>query len=196
MENENQDVQAAPSPAIGSQPAPASAAPAEEPQPQKPPKGFVPYQALEEEREKRKELEEKLALASAPSEPEEEVFSDEGKVLRKEIGFLKERLYVNERKEARREAEAEFPVLRERVDDFDAFLEDDEVKRLSLKKAAKLFLAENNLLAPEPPARPSLEKPSGGGQASPEHKFTNEQIEDLMKNNYPKYEALVRAGKI
>src|SRR3990167_11153739 len=94
-----------PSTDTGSQPAPVVEEIAVTPEPQKPPKGFVPYQALEEERSKRKELEEQLANASTPTEEPEEVYSDEGKVLRNEIKALNERIRSNERKEARREAE-------------------------------------------------------------------------------------------
>ena len=87
MENE-QGVTSDPSTDTGSTPAPVVEEVVEAPQPQKPPKGFVPYQALEEERTKRKELEEQLANASTPSEDSEEVFSDEGKTLRNEIKAL------------------------------------------------------------------------------------------------------------
>ena len=166
---------------------------AETPQPQKPPKGFVPYQALEEERAKRKQLEEQIAN-SAPSE-EPEVYSDEGKILRGDIKSLNEKLHAIERKESRREAEAAYPVLIERREEFDTFLEDDENKRLSLGKAARLFLAEGNLLAPEPPERAGLEKPTGGG-TPPEPSLSNEEIAYLMKNDWKKYEKLLRAGKI
>ena len=185
-----------PSTGTGSTPAPEVVEVPEAPQPQKPPKGFVPYQALEEERSKRKELEEQLANTSGPSEEPEEVYSDEGKILKDEIKALNERVRANERKEARREAESAFPVLKERREDFDAFLEDEENKRLSIGKAAKLFLAESNLLAPEPPVREGLEKPSGGGQTPPEPTLSAEEIENLMKTDWRKYEKLLREGKI
>jgi len=113
----------------GSQPATVVEEVAEAPQTQKPPKGFVPYQALEEERAKRKEAEEKLNNALAPSE-DQDVYSDEGKLLKGEIKDLKDTLRSIESKEARREAESEFPVLKERKSDFDAFLEDEENSRL------------------------------------------------------------------
>ena len=195
MENE-QGVTSDPSTDTGSTPAPVVEEVVEAPQPQKPPKGFVPYQALEEERTKRKELEEQLANASTPSENSEEVFSDEGKTLRNEIKALNDRIRSNERKEARREVESTFPILRERRDDFDTFLEDEENKRLSIGKAAKLFLAEQNLLAPEPPKRDGIEKPSGGGQTPPEPSYSAEEIQDMMKHDWKKYENLLRSGKI
>src|SRR3990167_5512039 len=184
-----------PSTDTGSQPATVVEEVAEAPQTQKPPKGFVPYQALEEERAKRKEAEEKLNNALAPSE-DQDVYSDEGKLLKGELKTLNEKFRAIERKEARRDAESEFPQIKERKAEFDAFLEDEENSKLSIKKAAKLFLAEQNLLAPEPPARKGLEKPSGGSQAPPEPKLSNEEIEHLMKTDWKKYEKLLRAGKI
>ena len=138
-------------------------------------------------------------IASKTTEPvssEEEVFSDEGKALKGEITSLNEKLRTIERRDARREVEVEYPVLKDKREDFDAFLEDEENKRLSMKKAAKLFLAEKNLLASEPPERKGLEKPTGGGVTPPEPKLSNEEIEDLRKNNWRQYEKLLRAGKI
>mgnify|MGYP001615419209 CR=1 FL=1 len=131
----------------------------------------------------------------APSE-EQDVYSDEGKVLKGEIKSLKDTIRSIENKEARREAEAEFPVLKERKADFEAFLEDDENKRLSVRKAATLFLAEQNLLAPEPPERKGLEKPTSGGQAPPEPKITPEQALEIMRTDSRKFEKLIREGKI
>ncbi len=189
---------AEPSPAVGSEPVQTQpVAPSAEPEePQKPPKGFVPYQALEEERNKRKQTEAELeALRSAPSEPEMEVFSDEGKALKSDIKTLSDKLRSIERKEALREAETEFPFLKDKKEEFQEFLEDEENKRLSIRKAAQLFGAEKGLLASEP-QRKGLEKPTGGGQIPPEHTYSKEEIEDMMKNEYPKYEKLVREGKI
>ena len=131
----------------------------------------------------------------APSEEPEEFYSDEGKVLKGEVKALSEKLRAIERKEARREAESEFPALADKKEEFDTFLEDEENKRLSVKKAAKLFLAESNLLS-EPPQRVGLEKPTGGSSTPPEPKLSNEDVEHLMKTNWRQYEKLLREGKI
>lgn len=174
------------------QPAPVVAEPTE---PQKPPKGFVPYQALEEERKLRKEAEEKLEKSVPLEEPDDDVFSDEGKVLKGEIGKISEKLRSIEQRESRREAEIEFPFLKDKKEEFEAFLEDEENKRLSIKKAAKLFAAELGMLAPEAP-RKGLEKPTGGGQVAPEAKYSPEEIRNLMKNDWKTYERLLKEGKI
>lgn len=186
-----------PSAPVGSEPEKTQpVAPAAEPAPQTPPKGYVPYQALAEEREARKKAEEELEkIRSAPSEDlDEDAYSDEGKALKGDIQKLNEKLRSIEQKEARREAEIEFPFLKDKKEEFDEFLEDEENKRLSIKKAAQLFAAEKGLLSPEP--RKGLEKPTGGGQVPPEPSYSAEEIRDMMKNNWKKYEKLLKEGKI
>lgn len=165
-------------------------------EPQKPPKGFVPYQALEEERRMRKEAEEEAERLKnlAPSE-NSDVFSDEGRALKGEISVLNQKLSDIERKEARREVENEFPVIKDKKDEFNEFLEDEENKRLSIKKAAKLFLAEKGLLNPETPERKGLETPTSGGK-KPEPGLSDEEKENIRKTDYRKYEQLIREGKI
>src|SRR3990167_4533683 len=140
MEEENKVVTTETTPGTGEIPAPEVVEPAEEPQVQKPPRGFVPYQALEEERKKRKEAEEliKELKTSVPSEPEleEDVFSEEGKALKGDIKALNEKLHSLEKREARKEVEIEFPILKERKEEFETFLEDEENSRISIRKAA------------------------------------------------------------
>lgn len=183
---------AAPSPV-----APAPVAPAADaPQVEKPPKGYVPYEALFEERQARKELEEKLEKLSAPPTDSGEIYSDEGKALKGEISSLNEKLRTIEKREQRREAEVEFPFLKDKRQEFDVFLEDEENKRLSVKKAAKLFAAELGFLGDNEPARVGLEKPTGGGQTIPEPTYSAEDVRDMMKNDWRRYERLIREGKI
>src|SRR3990167_9238978 len=92
-----------------------------------------------------------------------------------------------------------FPLLRRKMlgerEKFDEFLEDEENKRLSIKKAARLFAAEKGLLEPEL-KRKGLEKPTGGGQVKPEPGYSADEIRDMMKNDWRKYEKLLKEGKI
>jgi len=192
-------------------PVPATPLTAAEPPVQSKPEELLKEREAEIERLKTKEVElqaqkehwrEKYErdIASKTTEPapseEPEAYSDEGKALKGEISSLNEKLQSIERKDARREVEAEYPVLKDKRDDFNAFLEDEENKRISIKRAAKLFLAEKNLLAAEPPERKGLEKPTGGGVTPPEPKLSNEEIEHLRKNDWRKYEKLLIEGKI
>ena len=137
------------------------------------------------------------SVKSTEPEPSEEleVFSDEGKALQTQIKALNEKLSLNEKKEARREAETEFPFLKDMKEEFDAFLEDEENKRLSIKKVARLFAAEKGLLVNEP-VRKGLEKSTGGGQQKPEPSYSAEEIRDMMKNDWRKYTKLLKEGKI
>ena len=127
--------------------------------------------------------------------PSDDVYSDEGKLLRGEISTLASELKSIKQKEERREVESEFSVLKDKKEDFDAFLEDDENKRLSIKKAAKLFLAEKGLLEVQVD-RKGLEKPTSGGQTPPDPTKSEEELEHLRKTNYREYEKLIRAGKV
>ena len=134
------------------------------------------------------------SVATQPVPSEDDVFSDEGKALNSSIAALSEKLSSIEKKEARRDAEVQFPFLKDKKDEFDAFLEDDENKRISIKKAAQLFAAEHGLLAPEP--RKGLEKPTGGGGAPPTTGISDEEAENIRKTDSRKYEKLIREGKI
>lgn len=165
-------------------------------EPQKPPKGFVPYQALEEERRLRKEAEEEAERLKnlALSAESDDVFSDEGKALKGEISVLNQKLSDIEKKEARREVENEFPILKDKKDEFNEFLDEEENKRISIKKAAKLFLAEKNLLVSEP-ERKGLETPTSGGN-KPEPGLSDEEKEHIRKTDFRKYAALLQQGKI
>ncbi len=136
------------------------------------------------------------SVIQTPTPSEEQDMSDEGKALKGDISKISQELKEIKRKEDRRDAEAEFPVLKDKRSEFDEFLEDEENKKLSVKKAAQVFLALNNLLTPEPPERKGLEKPAGAGQTPPVPGYTDEQLEDLRKNNYRKYTELIRTGKI
>lgn len=129
------------------------------------------------------------------SSVEEDVYSDEGKMLKGEISTLKSELKEIKLKEERREIESEFSVLKDKKEDFDAFLEDEENKRLSIRKAAKLFLAEKGLLE-VPIERKGLEKPTAGGQTPPNPTKSDEELETLRKTNYREYEKLIRTKKV
>ena len=145
----------------------------------------------------REKYERDITLKSTEPEPSEDldVFSDEGKALKGDIKALNEKLRTVERREARREAETEFPFLKDKKEEFDAFLEDEENSRISIKRAAKLFAAENDLLNPEP-VRKGLEQPTGGGQSAPETKLSTEEAEEIRKTDYRRYEKLIKEGKI
>ena len=177
-------------------------------EPQKPPEGYVPKGALDEERELRKRKSEELEEAKAQLEEAQRKleesqsspsmvgeYSDEGKELKGEIGKLGDKLRSLEKERERERAEIEFPFLKDKKDEFDEFLKDEEVKRLSVRKAAQLFAAEKGLLD-NPAPRVGLEPTTGGGHQAPEPKYSAEELHEMMKNDYKQYEKLVKSGFI
>lgn len=160
----------------------------------KPPAGHVPYQALKEEREKRKALEEEISTlkSSISSDEEQDEDSDEAKRVKE----LTARLDTFERKETLRELETTHPYLKDKSDEFNEFLEDEENKNIPLHKAAQLFLAEKGQLSGETSERKGNEKPTGGPTAAPQTGLSTDEVERLRTQDFKQYEKLVREGKL
>ncbi len=140
--------------------------------------------SLQEEREKRRELEQ--ILAEKQTVPEPDIFSDEGKILKDEISQLKESIALKELKD-------KFPALKDKSSEFDEFRK--EYPSVPLEKVSKLFLAEKDLLDTTP-ERKGLEKQSGGGRTVPQAGMSVDDISKLRQTNFRKYLELTKAGKI
>ncbi len=147
-------------------------------------------ESLQNERDKRrekedriKELEQELTLAKRTTEPTE-AFSDEGKLLQKQIVSLKDEL-------ALKDVSAQYPALKDKSKEFEEFRKD--YPGVSLEKSAKLFLAENDLLE-TPKTRIGLEKPSGGGRTQPTG-TTLKEFDEIRVTNPRKYREMLKAGK-
>ena len=91
--------------------------------------------------------------------------------------------------------QAKYPILKDKAGEFEEFRSDSENKGMNLATAAKAFLVEKGLLESEP-IRKGLEKPTGGGQVKPEPGYSADEIRDMMKNDWRKYEKLLKEGKI
>ena len=148
--------------------------------------------SLQEEREKRRVLEERIELLeNSPDSPD--VFSDEGKALQKEIASLKTELSGVNGELSKKEVLIAYPVLKEKWEEFETFRADPDNSGMNLRTAAKAFMVENGLLdAP----RKGLEKPSGGSRIPPSTGLSVEEITDLRENNWPKYQQMIRQGSI
>lgn len=148
------------------------------------------YAALEEERRKRKEAEEKLYSIS--SEPQvSEAFSGEGKLLEKKINDLQGVIHSLQEKDVLSSVQSQYPQLRELSEEFNSFR--SEFPQSKIENVAKLFLMEKGLLdAP----RKGLERQTTGGQGVTSDGLTAEEVSDLRKNNHRKYTELLMAGKI
>lgn len=141
-------------------------------------------ESLQEERRKRRELEQLLELKNKTDD--DNVYSDEGRLLKQEINALNEKIALKELAET-------FPALKDKLSDFNEYKR--EFIGVPVEKVAKLFLAENNLLE-NPQPRKGLEKASGGIKTQPQIGLSQEEITDLRQNNGKKYYEMLKAGKI
>ena len=139
--------------------------------------------ALKEERAKRKELEDKITnLTTAPTD--EEIISEEGRVLHAQIQSLQDRI-------ERKDLEDKFPALKEFADEFNQFKA--EYPRNKMENVAKLFLQEKGLL--EVP-RKGLEKTTGGQRNPISAEMTADDVKNLRENNFKKYKDMLQKGLI
>lgn len=146
--------------------------------------------SLQEERDKRRDLE--AEVEKLKTQPQSDVFSDEGKLLKKEIDDLK-------LADARREEQAQlsslqtqFPAIKDKQAEFDEYRQQNP--GMHLTTAAKAFLVERDLF--EAPSRKGLEKQSGGGRQAPKDGYSADDIADLRNNNFRQYKKLLQEGKI
>ena len=157
-----------------------------------PPKGFVPLQALHEERTRRQEMEAELERLRSLVPPDGEIQSEEGRVLAGQIGVLQQQLSSLQSESAKKDLIIAHPVLKEKWSDFESFRALPENKGMNLRTAAKAFLAENGLLD----RRPGLEKPTGGPRVPIQQGMSAEDVENLRKNDFRKYQEMLLKGQI
>lgn len=160
----------------------------------KPPKGYVPSEALAEERRRRKELEVQIEeLKATTITPDEDVVeSDEGRVLKQEIRKL-ERSLEEMREERELEAVVALnPQIADKRAEFDEYRK--EYPKHKLQNVAKLFLAESGLLEGAPD-RKGLERPTGGSKA-PAPSTPSEDIRRIRETQPRRYIQMLREGKI
>lgn len=163
------------------------------------------YAKLDEERKRRKDLEKRIreleqtpqptAAPVAASDPAEEpAFPD----IDQELKHVKRKLDEFERKETMREIMSEHPQISDKLDEFDDFLEEDENRKIPLRKAAKLFLLEKGLYAQENKnQRKGLESPTGGNKnPSSSPKTSDEDLKRLRETKPKLYARMLREGKI
>lgn len=154
------------------------------------------YAALEQERKERKEAEARAKLAeealAEKTTPAEDIYSDEGKILKNQLGALNSKFEDLQRERELEKVHAQFPVLKDRTGEFDEFAK--EYPRHKLENVAKIFLAEKGLMDDFQP-RKGLEKPTAGPK-DPQTGITSEDVATLRKTNYRKYIELLQSGKL
>lgn len=155
--------------------------------------------SLQEERERRradeeriKQLEEEIKLKESASD--DEVFSDEGKALQKEIKEARSEIATLKQENAKKELLIKHPDMSEHWEEFETFRDDPENKGMNLNTAAKAFRIEKGLLEP---TRKGLEKPTGGDKMpSNTGKMSAEDVKILRTTNHKKYMDMLTKGQI
>lgn len=171
------------------------------PQPGEKTESSLLLKSLQEERERRRILEEEnkqLRESLVPSEPpDEEVFSDEGKLLKKEISSLKSELSEVRGELTKAKVLEKYPILKEKWEEFEEFRLLSENKGMNLATAAKAFVVEKELLE-SPPQRKGLEKLTGGAREVPvsESGYTVEEVRKLREEQPKLWEKLVREKRL
>lgn len=155
--------------------------------------------SLQEEREKRDRdaetirlQQERIALLEK-SLASPDITTDEGRALQRQIEESKDQIRSLNHDLAKKDIFIEHPVLKEKAEDFEKFLDDPENAGMALKTAAKAFLVENGLLDAK---RKGLETPTGGTRQAPSTKMTAEEVKTLRETNFKKYQELLKKGLI
>lgn len=151
------------------------------PEQTQPPKGYVPYADLKKERERRKKAESELeTLQSSEPEVEPEPSPVEDSDLQRKVKELELDNKLSKH-----------PDLDDKRDEVEEFIEDHP--NYTLDDAIDLFKVRTGISdKPEPVG---LESPNGGSKEVPTG-YTAEEIEEMRKNDYRKYQKLLLAGKL
>ncbi|MBI5573488.1 MAG: hypothetical protein HY919_02910 [Elusimicrobia bacterium] len=138
--------------------------------------------SLQDEREKVRQLEEELNSLKSSNFSE----TPEIDALRATIDSIQNKLMKTEILET-------YPVLKDKWQEFEEFHALPENSAMPVKTAAKAFIAEKELNVP---VRLGLERPTSGRAMPTDGKMTPEDIADMRKNNFRKYQELLKTGKI
>lgn len=159
--------------------------------------------SLQEERERRRLAEEEAALLkkeneelkTTPAFSGDDQFSDEGRALKKEISAAKAEIDQVKTDLSKKEIMIDYPVLKDKWDDFESYRSSPENKGMNLRTAAKAYLVENGFTESAP--RKGLENPTGGDKSAPTAEgMTAEEVKNLRLNDYKKYIEMVQKGQL
>ncbi|MAD98705.1 MAG: hypothetical protein CMB99_15385 [Flavobacteriaceae bacterium] len=153
--------------------------------------------ALKEERTKRKDLEKKVKDLESSSAPSGDDYQEEDDAdsLRKQLKDTNARLDAMESQSTLDGLEKQYPALKDKADEFEDYRDDPDNAGMSVKTAAKAFLAENGLLGGKSKARPGLEKPTGGSKV-PQGKLSKDDIKELREKQPRKYQRMIQDGTL
>lgn len=168
----------------------------------KPPRGFVPKEALDEERRRRKEEQEKAQVAAEKArELESQLqelkgsqspndFSDEGAYLQKKIDKL-----TDELTELKESGKIQSVIGQFNLTDYqDEFRDFRKLyPGVPLENVAKLFQSEKGLLGE---TRKGLEKPTGGTRVTPQAEMSEDELKSLRETQPRRYIDAIRKGVV
>lgn len=150
------------------------------------------YAALAEERKLRKEAEDKIINLTTTVSSDDDVYSDEGRVLKSQIASVQAKLDAMEEERDLERLYAQYPMLKDKAGEFIEYRK-AEHPRAKLASVAKLFLSENDLLTPR---REGLEKPTGGPRVPVTSGMTRDDVEKLRTTNFRLYQDMIMKGLI
>lgn len=136
------------------------------------------YKSLREEREKRKELEQRLEALEEGSTPREE----SAETLQQDILDLKLDKFVTQ-----------YPALEDKRDELNEYIEENS--NIPLDKAVNLFRLEKGLIDSQP-TRKGLEKATAGPKEAPKPKWTPEELDHMREHEPRKWEKLIDSGEL
>lgn len=143
------------------------------------------YERAKKAEAKAKELEERLQTT------ESDPYGDDD--LHQTVKELSQKLAKMEERSQFESLYSQYPVLKDKVAEFDEYR--DKNPGMSLETGAKAFLAEHDLLG-QTMKRKGLEKAGGGQRTPPTGKTTAEDAKRLRETNYNEYKKQLMAGKI
>ena len=168
--------------------------------PATPPKGYVPIQALDEERRHIKLLEEELQKTKSSVSPEQlaevpdwDLMTDNEKWIAKEVIQLKDKTKWEEDMTRARKA---FPALGNKEAEFKEYCYKFP-KSVDVEVLARSFLFEPVKEEPVQEIEPKkgLERPTGGSRQAPSSEISLEEIQRIRENQPKVYEKMIRDGK-
>jgi hypothetical protein len=121
-----------------------------------------------------------------------ETFEDEDD-LRLTVKELSQKLSRMEEKTQFESLYNQYPILKDKVAEFDEYRSSNP--GMSLETGAKAFLAEHDLFG-QVQKRKGLEKAGGGQRTPPTSKMTSDDAKRLRETNYAEYKKQLVAGKI
>ena len=147
--------------------------------------------SLQEERDKRKELEDRITLLETSNSSD--VFSDEGKALQRKIDEQDEKIKTILQDNAKKDVLISNPVLKEKWEEFEAYRALPDNQGMNLKTAARAFLLDEGLLEPQ---RKGLEKTTGGPRVPLTQGMSAEDVKNLRENDPRKWREMLQRGDI